>query len=80
MANYPVSGLPMPEIDLREITYGELSDLLDPRQTVKAANETISKASGLSVEDIRALRVHDYRALVRSIFIKSWQPPDDLKN
>ena len=74
MNNFPISGKPIPEINLREISIGELQDLLDPRQPAKEANATIAKASGLSVEEVKALKVDDYRELVRAVFARSWNP------
>lgn len=79
MDKFPVSGKPIPEINLAEISIGELQDMTDPRKPAKEANEMLARASGMTADDIKALRVHDYRALVQAVFEKSWKPLDDPK-
>ena len=77
MADFPISGKPIPEIDLREISIGELDDMRDPRQPAKDAHALLAKVSGLTMTEICALKVHDYRALVQEVYIKSWGPPPE---
>lgn len=77
MSNFPISGKPIPEIDLREISIGELDDMRDPRQPAKDAYALLAKITGLTVAEIRALKVHDCRALVQEVYIKSWGPPPE---
>lgn len=81
MAKFPVSGNDIPEIDLREISIGELQDLLDPVQPASEANDILARATGLKPAEIRKLKVHDFRALISAVFVKSWQPlENDPKN
>jgi hypothetical protein len=81
MAEYPISGKPMPEINLRHITIAEWRALFDRTQPDHDGDMTLSKVSGITVEEIQVLPMYDYRALVQAVIEKSGQPlENDPKN
>jgi hypothetical protein len=81
MADFPVSGKPIPEIDLRQITVSEWRAMFDPTQSDHAGDETLAKACGMSVKDIRKMPLYDYRALFQAVLEKASKPLDnDPKN
>ena len=80
MAIFPVSGKEIPEIDLRQITVAEWRNLFSSSQPEHEGDITIAKACGLTVEEIQALPLFDFRALFKEIIEKSSKPLDDPKN
>ena len=77
MANFPVSGKPIPEINLREITVSEWRSLFDNTQPEHEGDNIIAKVSGMDVKDVRSLKLYDYRALVSAVIDKAGKPLDD---
>jgi hypothetical protein len=81
MANFPISGKEIPEIDLRQITISEWRSLFDSAQPEHEGDKIMAKCSGMSVKDIRALVLYDYRALFRAVLDKAGKPyENDTKN
>lgn len=81
MANFPISGLPVPEIDLRQISVGEWRALFQRTQSNDEGDATIAKVSGMTVDDVRGLKLYDYRALFDAILKKAQEPlTNDTKN
>jgi hypothetical protein len=79
MSKFPISGKEIPEIDLREITVKEWREMFKPSQPELEGDMTLGKASGLSVEDVQALALYDYRALFQAVLEKSRKPLEDPK-
>ena len=80
MANFPVSGKEIPEIDLKNITVSEWRSMFDNSQPEHEGDSIIAKVSGLTVKEVRALALYDYRALFRAVLDKSAKPLDEPKN
>lgn len=81
MPKYPVSGLEMPEINLRNISVKEWRAMFDANQPENEGDATMAKATGLTIEAIQELPLYDYRALFQAIVDKSRKPVDnDPKN
>lgn len=80
MANFPISGKPIPEINLRNISVKEWRALTSSGQSEEEGDATLAKVSGMSVEDVRDLPLYDYRALLRAVLDKFMKPLDDPKN
>ncbi len=81
MANFPISGKEIPEINLREISVGEYTDLFSITQPAREGHKTMAKITGMSFEEIRALKIYDYRALVKAVLEKASKPlENDEKN
>ena len=81
MTNYPISGKPLPEIDLRQITVAEWRDMFSNSQPEHEGDKTLAKVSGLTVKEIRDLALYDYRALFAAVIEKSGKPlENDPKN
>ena len=80
MAKFPVSGKEIPEIDLRNISVSEWRAMFSASQPEHEGDITISKVSGLGVEEVQSLPLYDYRALIQAILEKSRKPLDDPKN
>ena len=74
MDNYPVSGKPMPEIDLRQITVTEWRDMFDHSQPEHKGDETLAKACGMTSKDVKKLPLYDYRALFKAVLDKAAKP------
>ncbi len=74
MANFPISGNPIPEINLREITISEWRDMFSGNQSDHEGDKTIAKVTGLTIKEIRALPYYDYRALIRTVLDKAGKP------
>ena len=77
MADFPISGKPIPEIDLRQITVSEWRAMFESTQPEHEGDKTLAKVSGMSVKEIQALPLYDYRALFRAVLDKSSRPLDD---
>lgn len=78
---FPVSGKEMPEIDLRQITVSEWRALFDQSQPEHEGDKTLSKTSGLTLEEIQNLPLYDYRALFQAVLERARKPMDaDAKN
>ena len=81
MANFPISGKEIPEIDLRQISISEWRALFDTSQSEHGGDKTLAKVSGLTVKDVQALALYDYRALFQAVLEKSAKPLEsDTKN
>lgn len=80
MDNFPVSGKPIPEINLRKITVSEWRALFESTQPEHEGDETLAKVSGMSVADIRDLPLYDYRALFKAIMDKAAKPLESDPN
>jgi len=80
MANFPISGKPIPEIDLRNISVTEWRSMFNGKQPERDGDKILSKVSGLTVEQIQALPLYDYRALFSAVLDKASKPLDDPKN
>lgn len=81
MTDFPISGKKIPEIDLRSITVSEWRALFSSSQPEHEGDQTIAKASGMTVEEIRALPLYDFRALFKAVLEMSSKPLDnDIKN
>jgi hypothetical protein len=77
MANFPISGKAIPEINLREITVSEWRALFDTSQPEHEGDETLAKVSGMGVEQVRDLPLYDYRALFQAVMEKANKPLDE---
>ena len=76
MANFPISGKPIPNIDLRQITVSEWRAMFDTSQPEHEGDKT-----GMTLKDIRALPLYDFRALFQAVMDKANKPYDnDPKN
>jgi hypothetical protein len=64
MANFPVSGKPMPAFDFKGSTIGEITDMNDPKQPAKEGQKQVAKLTGMSLEEVRDLNPKDFKALV----------------
>jgi hypothetical protein len=81
MANFPVSGKEIPDIDLRQVTLSEWRALFDDAQPEHDGDKTIAKCTGMTLKEIRALPLYDYRALFRAVIEKASKPlENDPKN
>jgi hypothetical protein len=81
MANFPVSGKPIPEIDLRKLTHKEWRGLFDPTQSEQDGDEIIARIAGMTLEEVENLNFYDFRALFQAITDKARQPlENDVKN
>lgn len=81
MAKFPVSGKEIPEIDLRNVTVKEWRAMFDNTQPDHEGDQTLAKASGLSLEEIQNLALYDYRALFAAVVERSGKPlENDKKN
>ena len=81
MANFPISGKPIPEIDLRQITVSEWRSMFDATQPDHDGDKTLAKCSGMTLKDVRNLPLYDFRALFQAVLEKSSKPMDnDSKN
>ena len=82
MSNFPISGKPIPEINLREITVSEWRALFQSTQPEHEGDKTLAKVSGLSEKDVKHLSLYDYRALFQAVIEKAAKPLDvaDPKN
>jgi hypothetical protein len=74
MANFPISGKPIPEIDLRQITVSEWRALFDNSQPEHEGDKTLSKVSGMDLKTVRTLPLYDYRALFAAVIDKAGKP------
>jgi hypothetical protein len=77
MANFPISGKEIPEINLRNITVSEWRAMFSTSQPEHEGDEILAKVSGMKVEDIRDLPLYDYRALFQVVLSKSNKPLDE---
>lgn len=73
MAEFPICGKPIPEINLREMTITEWRALFEPGPDHEG-DKTIAKVTGLTVREIRALGYYDYKALVKAVLDKASRP------
>jgi hypothetical protein len=81
MANFPVSGKQIPDIDLRQVTVSEWRAMFDAAQPENDGDKTLAKCSGMTLKDIRALPLYDYRALFQAVLDKAGKPlENDPKN
>jgi len=81
MANFPISGKEIPNIDLRVINVSEWRGLFDTKQPDHEGDETLAKVSGMTVDEVRDLPLYDYRELFKVVLEKSRQPlENDEKN
>ena len=67
----------MPEINLRDITLGEWRAMFDQSQPEHEGDNTLAKATGLTVEELRDLPLYDYRALIQAVLTKAAKPLDN---
>jgi hypothetical protein len=74
MADFPVSGKPIPEIDLRHITVSEWRDLFDRTKPEHEGDKVVAKMTGMTDKEVKQLPLYDYRALIKAILEKSGQP------
>lgn len=74
---FPISNEPIPPIDLRKVTHREWKALFDVNQSEIEADETIAKATGLTVEQIGDLNFYDYRVLFKELMDKASKPIDE---
>jgi hypothetical protein len=77
MANFPISGKEIPEIDLRKITVSEWRALFSSTQPDHDGDKTMAKVSGITVDDIALLSLYDYRALFKAVIEKAGKPLDE---
>lgn len=77
MAKFPISGKEIPEINLREITVSEWRALFDNSQPERDGDKTLAKVTGMSLKDVQALLLYDYRALFKAVIDKAGQPLDE---
>lgn len=80
MANFPISGKEIPDINLREITVSEWRALFDTSQSDHDGDKTLSKVCGLSLKEIRDLPLYDYRALFQAVIDKANKPLESNPN
>jgi hypothetical protein len=81
MANFPISGKQIPDIDLRQITVSEWRAMFDTSQPEHDGDKTMAKCSGMTLKDIRALPLYDFRALFKAVMDKANKPlENDVKN
>jgi len=82
MSDFPISGKPIPEINLREITVSEWRALFVSTQPEHDGDKTLAKVSGLTVKEVHNLLLYDYRALFQAVIEKAAKPLDaaDPKN
>ena len=78
---FPISGEPIPEIDLTKMSHREWRSLFDPRQSAKDGDEIIAAVTGMTVEQIGDLNFYDFKALFKAVTDKAAQPlKNDTKN
>ena len=77
MANFPISGKVIPDINLREITVSEWRALFDTSQPDHDGDKTLAKVSGMKVTEVRDLPLYDYRALFAAVIEKAGKPLDE---
>jgi hypothetical protein len=81
MANFPISGKPIPNIDLRQITVSEWRAMFDATQPEHDGDKTLAKCSGMTLKDVRNLPLYDFRALISAVVDKAGKPlENDPKN
>lgn len=74
MANFPISGKPIPEIDLRQITVSEWRALFETTQPEHEGDNTLAKVTGMTPKEIKHLPLYDYRALFQAVLEKAGKP------
>jgi hypothetical protein len=74
MANFPISGKPIPEIDLRQITVSEWRDMFDHAQPDHKGDDTLAKVCGMTSKAIKQLPLYDYRTLFQAVLEKASKP------
>lgn len=77
MANFPISGKAVPEINLRDITIAEWRAMFRGGTSEKEGDDTLAKVAGITVKDVRALKFRDYQALVAAVMIEASSPIDE---
>jgi len=82
MSDFPISGKPIPEINLREITVSEWRALFESTQPEHEGDKTLARVSGLSEKEVKHMPLYDYRALFQAVLEKAAKPlnPEDPKN
>ena len=81
MANFPISGKPIPDIDLRQITVSEWRELFNQAQPEHDGDKTLAKCAGMTLKELRALPLYDFRALFSAVVDKANKPlENDVKN
>lgn len=80
MPDFPISGKPLPEINLRNITVSEWRAMFDQSQPDHEGDKTLAKVTGMTVKEVQELPLYDYRALFQAVLAKAQQPLDDEKN
>jgi hypothetical protein len=74
MANFPISGKPMPEIDLRQITVSEWRALFESTQPEHEGDNTLAKVTGMTAKEVKHLALYDFRALFKLVMEKAASP------
>jgi hypothetical protein len=68
-------------IDLMMVTIEEWRDIWNPFRTDEAGDKSVSKISGLSLKEVKALPVPDYKRITDTAMKKFRTPiTDDPKN
>jgi hypothetical protein len=81
MAEFPISGKPMPDFKFEEISIGEITDLNDDNLPAKEGQKLLAKMGGMSVAEVRALNPRDWKALVNHFWVSYGRyMKDDEKN
>jgi hypothetical protein len=81
MDNFPVSGKPIPDIDLTKVNHREWRALFDQAQSNTDGDAILARACGMTVEEVGDLNFYDFRALFRALVDKASKPlENDEKN
>ena len=81
MANFPVSGKQIPDIDLRQVTVSEWRAMFDVSQSDGDGDKTLAKATGMTLKELHSLPLYDFRALFQAVLDKAGKPlENDPKN